>query len=202
MRSPLLTLAIPLSLSACGEPAPPTVDAPVSADIRIKRGGAATIDGSSTEWADATTTSVMFAGRSISIAYKHDGQRLLFAFSGLAQGSPGFAELFVDANGDRACAWGGDDWWFHASATDCSSTGMRDQWQTCVANATNWEANNSAAGQVANVVEIAIPFTTMNVATLFGLAFHVTDTNGTFGIAPAGADPARPCTWATATIDG
>ncbi len=174
-------------------------------ELSFTAGSTIVVDGSiDADWGDAKRVEFVYRGSTIEVRYKHDGSKLLFAFTGMRKAGFAFPEVSIDVRGDRACSWQPDDWWFHASAKDCWATGGRNEWDSCVELAPNWEANNNNGASVADPVEIAIPFTTLGLdsqSSVFGVAFTATDTQASSALWPGTADPDKPCTWAKATLN-
>ncbi len=176
--------------------------------LELPRGGAIVVDGqiSPGEWDDAAVVSISAGeGWSVPVHYKHDGEALLVAFEHLAAGPTfAFPEIVVDVASDQATTWQDDDWWFHASATDCSSRGQYENYDNCTLEAADWQANNSSQMMLADRVEFRLPFSTLGWTSIdradIGLAFRVSDTLGFSVHWPETATIESPVSWASLTV--
>lgn len=184
--------------------APLTVPTP---KLAIPRGRTPKVDGKAGEgeWDDAHSLSLGVAeGYAVTVRVKHDGESLWVAFEGLRGEPLRVPEVLLDVGNDKLKAWGEDDWWVHASASDCANRGRFNDYSTCTKSAEGWEANNFLPGQEAppQLMELRIPFALvgLKVATPVGLAFDVTDTRERWNLWPRWAELEVPATWAEATL--
>jgi CubicO group peptidase (beta-lactamase class C family) len=176
-----------------------------SPKIQIPRGRVIEVDGvaHADEWTDAREVSIKADGEwLIPVRVKHDGENLLFAFFNLRSGIVRVPEIVIDAKYGKTAAWNENDWWFHASARDCAAAGRFNDYTTCVLDAREWSATNIRGMTFPAVMEVRIPMRLIAVAPggTIGIAFNVTDTRAVWRFWPAGAQLAKPASWAEATI--
>ena len=167
---------------------------------------------SADEWIDAWALGIPIGdGRTATVRVKHDGDALLFAFEGLSDSPFLVPEVLLDLDNDKAAGWGSDDWWFHASFTDCSKRAGYDDWSTCVPQASTWQANNLAEGAdgetvFPDVFELRVPFESLGRSpadgAVIGIAFHLTDTDAVRHLWPDGARLEDPSSWGEAILRG
>ena len=169
--------------------------------LTIPKGRSIVVNGTadSLEWSDAVETRIVVeADWNVRVRLKHDGENLLVAFFDLRSGVTRVPEVLIDAKFDKGNNWKSDDWWFHASAQDCASSGRFNDYTTCVPEAREWSANNVRGMTFPQVIEIRIPMRYAGIAPggRIGLALNVTDTNAIWNFWPAGAQLAAPGSWA------
>jgi hypothetical protein len=180
-----------------GRPPPPR--------ITIGVGSSVTVDGviSPGEWGDADTVLIEVpSGSLVAVHFKHDGTSLLFAFTGFDQPLRHVPEVLIDVGNGKEGVWGAGHWWFHASATDCWSSGRYNAYDTCVPEAPVWEASNARHSQ--ELFELRIPFSTVGLepgeGEIIGIAFDVTGTQRFWYMWPRGAQLGIPSSWGEAVI--
>jgi CubicO group peptidase (beta-lactamase class C family) len=174
--------------------------------ISIPRGRSVTVNGSvdGDEWSDAREVLIRVAPDWIVRArMKHDGEHLAFGFFDLRDGMVRVPEVLVDAGNDGGNVWDADDWWFHASAQDCASTGGYNDYTTCVRDAAEWSATNVSGMSYPQVMELRIPMRLIGTAAArtIRIAVNVTDTREIWNFWPVSAQMANPGSWARAVID-
>lgn len=178
--------------------------------FEIRPGRPIRVDGllSPGEWADADSVLVeTWSPDPTVVRLKHDGEALLFAFSGVDPARPLVPEVLIAVAGLDDSSWTSDHWWFHASGQDCWAAGSFNRWDTCTPEAPTWEASNPPQERDPGtplVWEVRIPFETLGppeeAEPLIGLAFDLTDTSRYWFFWPGGARLADPFTWARAEI--
>ncbi len=179
--------------------------------IHIPFGSTPTIDGTiaSNEWSssDSIFIPILSNTRSVKVLYMHDSTNLHFAFIGnLESTNTRFPEILLDINNDKNATWLPDDWWFHASATDCESQGKHSNYDSCQVVRHNWTAERNFLQNtpVTDTVEIQIPFTTIHLdlanQDTIGIAFDVTNTFNSWEFWPTTTDIDQPSTWANAVF--
>lgn len=173
--------------------------------VTLPRGKTVNVDGNSDpgEWDDATEVPIqVHTDWVVRVRIKHDGENLLFGFFGLRNDSVRVPEVLIDPQRDGGNVWKPDDWWFHASARDCWSTGKYNDYSTCVAEASDWSATNVRGMIFPQVMELRIPMRLVAVAPgqTIGLALNVTDTRAIWNFWPDTARLATPGSWAPALL--
>lgn len=176
--------------------------------ITINKGKPVIVDGilEEGEWDDAGKISIEITDRySITVYFKHDGENLLFAFDGFLPEIFRVPEVMLDIKNDRSPLMDDNDWWFHASMTDCWSNGSFNDWNSCVRNAESWKANNVIDMKAENKFEMEIPFKLINLdlseSNTIGIAFNATDTRSEWNFCPKHAQIALPSSWGEAVIN-
>ena len=199
----VLTLGLPTEGRAAGRAA---------AMLAIPAGTPARIDGSLKpgEWMDADTLTIAVSPQwTVPVFLKHDGLTLYVAFSNLVQSSnERYPEILLDVVGDRAVVWQQDDWWLHASYSDCHARGHLDDYDSCAQVHSGWSANNFPLR--AGVVEFRVDLSafgvrpdTSNAGPALGLAFDVMDQKKGERVSacwPPTAQPLVPASWARAHL--
>jgi hypothetical protein len=175
--------------------------------IVIRSGRGIEVDGvnSAGEWTDAD--SVMIHGGvivAVTVHFKHDGANLLFAFTGFSNRVTRVPEVLIDVNNTKELVWEQDHWWFHASGSDCWSSGRYNAYDTCVLETPAWQANNPHPP--VEMFELSIPLATIGLTagsdTVVGIAFDVTDTSREWDMWPAGAQLGVPSSGGEGVIEG
>jgi hypothetical protein len=173
--------------------------------ITIAPGSTVQIDGTMTggEWDDAGSMHIrVSAVYSIEVRFKHDGESLLFAFSGFQPSPTRVPEVLLDVSNEKPFVWTTHQWWFHASGNDCWSQGRYNAWDTCVPESLEWEANNPP--WPADAFEMRIPLETLGLVleewTTIGISLNVTDTDRKWNMWPSGAQLGIPKSWGEAVI--
>jgi hypothetical protein len=200
----LLALMIPRT------PTDASVTTELDPTIDIRYGRAPIIDGtiSKGEWDDAGSVVIRVdSAAAITVRFKHDGENLYCGFVGFNNLSLlRVPEVLIDVDNDRSLVWKSDDWWFHASYTDCWSAGTYNDYSTCVEKAPTWEANNfrgvHSFKNPPPIIEMRIPFELIGLvpdsAKTIGIAFDVTDTRREWNLWPSTAQLGIPASWGTA----
>jgi hypothetical protein len=180
--------------------------------LAIPVGAPARIDGSvkTGEWADADSLAIAVGpGWIVPVLLKHDGLTLYVAFTNLVHSSrERYPEIFLDIDGDRSMRWSQDDWWLHASYSDCYARGRMDDYETCAQVQTGWSANNFPlrSGTVEFRVDLGyfgVRSDTSRAGPGFGLAFDVMeDVNGerVSSVWPTTGQVLMPYSWAHACL--
>lgn len=182
-----------------------------SARWSIAAGSPIEVDGivADGEWDDATPFAIEAgADWTVPVGIKHDGEALLLVYASFQPpAAPPFAvfpELMVDVGLDAGDALERDDFWFHVSATDCSATGALDEYEGCVPDARDWDANNFPQGSLIDLVEIRIPLQTLGLDLAaprdVGLLLRLSDTQGFATQWPDDGDAEVPATWAAVRL--
>jgi hypothetical protein len=209
---------------ACGssDATPPSTDEFIinPTALPIPFGVTATIDGHiSLEWARAHSLKLSFVdvvrdSTTAEVLLMHDNRSLQIAylFRPLRDSIWYAPELFLDTDNDKAAAFQPDDWWFHASASDCAAAGSHDDYTTCTM-AADWQTGPSPSARGPDVrletLEVRIPFSKLGVTTgdEVGLAIRVwlsaqasADWVQDTVFWPTGGSPDRPGTWLTAQL--
>lgn len=163
------------------------------------------IDGvyDSNKWNDAFRLSIKLNNGidSVNVYLKHNDTTLFIAFKNNLQSKSLFPEVLIDPNNDQSSAWLDDDWWLHASATDCYSIGKPSNYDSCKVVQKNWKAMpNMPSGPptppLIDYIEFEIPFTTVNLINDdFGIAFDVTNTFSNWNYWPTNANIDNPSSW-------
>ena len=206
--SVIAILALAHGLSAVGRAAA----RPAEAMLAIPAGTPARIDGSLKpgEWADADTLAIAIGPEwTVPVLLKHDRLTLYVAFSNLVQStSERYPEILLDVAGDRAVEWQQDDWWLHASYSDCQSRGHIDDYSSCGQVHSGWSANNFPLKT--GVVEFRVDLSafgvrpdTSSAGPRLGLAFDVMDQRNEGRVSacwPATAQVLLPCSWSRAHL--
>ncbi|MEM9023659.1 MAG: FlgD immunoglobulin-like domain containing protein [Bacteroidota bacterium] len=169
------------------------------------------IDGqlSLAEWDTTARVAIPGPGNdSVAVYYAHDSTALYLAFLGrLESANARFPEAMLDLNHSRSNGWEADDWWFHVSATDCSSNGTPNDFSNCQLVQPDWEGvpNFDPGLPMTDTVEMRIPFATIGldlaVTDTIGLALNTTNTFNAWDYWPATADVLSPATWGEAVFE-
>lgn len=178
--------------------------------IQIPFNSRPTIDGvlSSGEWTNSDSVFINIAGnRKVKVQYAHDSMHLHFAFVGnLESSNARFPEIVLDINHNGGSSWSSDDWWFHASGTDCEYQGQHSNYDSCQLVRPNWKAERNFLQNTppTDTVEIEIPFSTIaldlsNTDTI-GITFDVTNTFNLWEFWPQSANLDEPGTWGDAVF--
>ena len=178
--------------------------------LNIPFGTSPTIDGivSANEWSDAGSAKIIQgSGAEVNVRLKHDGQSLYFIYEGNLQSAARFPEILLDINNDKSADWDTNDWWFHASATDCEYQGEHSNYANCQEVKSTWAAapNMKSGGEMTDTMEIAIPFSLigLNAVTLpttIGLSLEVTNTFSAWDHWPSTASIDAPSSWGNAVL--
>lgn len=174
----------------------------------IPYGSRPIIDGQKSigEWEDGDSTRLAInANTSVMVYYKHDSANLHIAFAGNLQAAMLFPEILLDINHSQSTAWELDDWWFHVSATDCDYQGIYGNYDSCQVVRPHWTAaNNFTTTSMIELVEIQIPFSTIQVdihqVDTVGLSFVLTNTFSNWEHWPPSANRMSPATWGNAVF--
>lgn len=178
----------------------------ISQNICIPEGIPVMVDGvnGGLEWVDADSVEIIISGsRKVSVKYKHDGSNLFFAFIKNLESAGRFPEVLIDVGNNKTQTWNQDDFWFHVSATDCSSIGEYGNYSNCSLKQPDWEGvpNTESGPPSTDFIEIKIPFGTIKLQSLsdtIGISFNVTNTATAWSFWPTTALTNSPSTWANA----
>lgn len=160
------------------------------------------------EWIDANSKPIVLgSGDKVSVLFKHNGQSLFFAYQGNLESAIRFPEILLDVLNNKSTEWDENDWWFHASATDCEFQGDHSTYTNCEVEKTGWRAapNMTQGGDATDTIEIEIPFALIGIdaaklpATI-GLSLEVTNTFSAWEHWPSTAAIDDPSTWGNAVI--
>jgi hypothetical protein len=169
--------------------------APAEVDGHIKPG----------EWDDAETIQIPVAvNKTVTVKLMHDSTNLFVAYLGHLESAFRFPEVVLDINNDKTSSWMADDWWFHASASDCVSNGAPNNYDNCLVQQPDWDAvpNMTPGAPFTDSLEVKIPFITVGIDLpthhTIGLAVNVTNTSSIWNYWPSGAKSLDPSTWASA----
>jgi hypothetical protein len=173
-------------------------DAQSQESLNIPYGTSPTINGivSTNEWSDATEAKIIQgSGAEVNVRVKHDGQSLYFIYQGNLESTARFPEILLDINNEKSADWDANDWWFHASATDCEYQGEQAA-----------APNMKSGGEMTDTIEIAIPFAliglqAVTLPTTIGLSLEVTNTFSAWEFWPATASIDAPSTWGNAVLE-
>jgi len=175
--------------------------------LEFRRGGTVVIDGEEGvgEWSDAEAITIQAAGGPVRVRFKHDGSRLLFAFTGLTMSPLRVAEVLLDVDGKGGETWSPDDLWVHVSYSNCFVRGIYGAYDRCeesrtLIRATNFQGNDRAPAILEVSVPIALVQFPAGLPARFRVAFVVTDTRRAWELSPAHASHLRPASWAPARI--
>lgn len=180
--------------------------------ITIKHGVPIGVDGvvNASEWLDADSILISVGiSRDVTVKFKHDGANFNFAFiNNLESMNIRFPEVLMDIENDKSPTWLMDDWWFHVSATDCSSNSAANDYSNCLLVQPDWTAVNNFTGgpPSTDTVEIQIPFTKVNFNSMttdtIGLAFDVTNTASVWNYWPDNSvNSQNPSSWGNAIVE-
>ena len=111
-----------------------------------------------------------------------------------------FAELLIDPTGDGGGDWGSDDWWLHASGTDCAWQGDHDVYDDCAPDGIGWSANNGTTPQDVAEFDIGLDAVGLQVGVPFGLGLRVSNTMNFDALWPDDATVDTPRSWASAML--
>lgn len=169
----------------------------------IPFGKSVTVDGKieSNEWDKARKVSIKIEkGWKVKIAFKQDENNLYFRFSNLKieENKELYPEVLIDATNSKTKTWEKNQWWFHASYSNCEGDGVFNNYKSCKkGEKTGWNANNFPL-EISGEVEISVSKSHLNLRTgdILGLAFDVTDTDKKWFFYPARAKLESPETWA------
>lgn len=175
-------------------------------NLKIPLGVSIIADGinSENEWIDAQKIQIKISESSkIDVMLKHDNENILILFNLYSSGL--FPEILFDVNNDKTTEWNSDDWWFHISASDCSSKGKRNDYSNCEVEQPDWTAvPNYPAYVQGNVdkIEVIIPFSKLgiNLSSQFGMAVLVTNLNNTRKYWPPDSNAGNPSSWCNASF--
>ncbi|MBI4547828.1 MAG: hypothetical protein HY707_07610 [Ignavibacteriae bacterium] len=175
--------------------------------IDIRYGQAPQIDGliAPGEWNDASYIRIPVDSQLvITVRFKHDSSNLYFGFAGFTGNLMRIPEVLIDIRNDKRLTWQSDDWWFHASSTDCWRQGQYNDYSTCIPETSAWEANNFSRDfkNPPQIIEMRIPYNTIELTPSsdkkIGIAFDVTDTRTVWNFWPPAAQLGAPSSWVTA----
>ncbi|HYG53195.1 MAG TPA: T9SS type A sorting domain-containing protein [Flavobacteriales bacterium] len=175
-------------------------------DLHIYSGTVPVIDGiiSPGEWNDSDSCQIAISGSlKVTVRFKHDGSNLYFVYYNHLESAVRCPEVNLDINNSKSTSWQGDDWWFHASGTDCENNGAPNVYSDCLAVQPDWEAvpNFVSGGANEDTVEMRLPFSKIGFAysggiDTIGLALDVTNTFSAWNMYPSTATVNDPSTWA------